>query len=371
MKGPTLFCFPFHAWSRLAGLVFLAMVVMGVSCQRSAPWQAATMTLPAASPQPSLQPEATAVPTRPGLVNGEKQAALPMCGETSFVPLGFSPDGASLYIQANPGVLQIDLASLAQAGFIQAEKPVKKAVLSPNGEILAMALEDHTIHLYRLPDGSFFRSLPGHADAVDALVFSPKSTQLFSGSWDTWVIRWEMSGEQTGEFQPGGGEVYALAVSPDGEQLAAITFEGPMRLWNAQTFEMEKELGPASALPNALAAYSPQGGELLTWLGGGPVSLWKLPEGELAWSGGNHSAAFSPLGDQFAHSDGDGAGQNLILVRSVESQEHLHSLPVEGMQWKLIYSLDGKWLVSADDQAIRVWDVETGRLLRTLWTTCE
>jgi WD40 repeat protein len=319
----------------------------------------------------SLDPTSTFEPTNPILASGEAEAELPLCGTTPFIPISFSQDGESLYLQTNSGVMGYDLVNLTQDNFIQSAKPVEKATISPDGKVLAMALDDHTIQLYKLPDGSLFRSLPGHADRVDALAFSPDSTRLYSGSYDTWVIAWDTSGEQLGEFQPGGGEVYALAVSPEGRQLAVITFEGPLRLWNSQSFEVEKELGPASAFSNATAVYSQDGNQLLTGLGGGPLSLWQLPGGESVWSGGNYAGALSPDGSQIAHTDVDETGQNLIQIRDSAGQELLFSMPVEGMQWKLVYSPDGALLSSADDMAVQVWDSGSGKLLRVLRATCE
>lgn len=318
----------------------------------------------------SLEPTSIIEPTNPILASSEAEVELPLCGTTPFIPLAFSQDGVLLYLQTNSGVMGYDLVDLTQAYFIQSTKPVEKAAISPDGKILAMALDDHTIQLFQLPDGSLFRSLPGHADQVDALAFSPDSTRLYSGSYDTWVIAWDTSGEQLGEFQPGGGEVYALAVSPDDRQLAVISFEGPLRLWNSQSFEVEKELGPASAFSNATAAYSQDGDQLLTGLGGGPLSLWQLPGGESVWSGGNYAGALSPDGLQLAYSDQDETGENFILVSRQEGQELLHKLTVDAMQWKLVYSPDGALLASADDMAIRVWDSGNGSLLRNLVTIC-
>ncbi len=319
----------------------------------------------------TLDPTSSPEPLNPILASGEAKVDLPLCGTTPFIPIAFAQDGLSLYLQTNSGVMVYDLVNLTQVNFIQADKPVEKTAISPDGRILAMALDDHTIQLINLPDGSVFRSLPGHADRVDALAFSPDSTRIYSGSYDTWVIAWDTSGEQIGEFQPGGGEVYALAISPDGRQLAAITFEGPLRLWNSSTFEVENELGPASAFSNATAVYS-QGGEvLLTGLGGGPLSLWNLPEGELDWTGGNYAGGLSPDGSQLTHTDVDEKDQNLIQIRDSEGQELLFSLPVAGMQWKLVYSPDGALLASADDMAIRVWDSKNWKLLRVLRVICE
>jgi WD40 repeat protein len=357
-------------------MLFLPLLFLVVFAGCNTPIQ----TPPAVMPTPtqaaevgetlSLAPTATPEPANLLLASGEAQVSLPFCDTTPFIPIAFTQDGLFIYLQTNTGVMVYDLVNLTQVDFIQSVKPVEKTAISLDGKILAMALDDHTIQLIDLPDGSLFRSLPGHADRVDALAFAPDSNRLYSGSYDTWVITWDISGEQLGEFQPGGGEVYALAISPVGQQLAAITFEGPLRLWNSQTFEVDKELGSASAFSNATAVYSQDGELLLTGLGGGPLSLWTLPDGELTWSGGNYAGALSPDGIQLAHTDVDETGQNLIQVRSTVGQEQLFSLPVDAMQWKLVYSPDSALLASADDMAIRVWDSGSGRLLRTLKTVC-
>ncbi len=77
-------------------------------------------------------------------------------------------------------------------------------------------------------------------------------------------------------------------------------------------------------------------------------------------------------GQRLAYSDLDENGQNLVQIRSGNGAELLHSLPGhQSLIWKMFFSTDGSWLISTDDQEIRLWDAQDGTLLRRLGTVCE
>src|SRR5262249_10820294 len=63
--------------------------------------------------------------------------------------------------------------------------------------------------------------LSGHTESVFAVVFSPDGKTLFSGSTDQTIRAWDWRAGQVPAAWPAVDQVYSLAVSPDGQTLAA------------------------------------------------------------------------------------------------------------------------------------------------------
>ena len=80
---------------------------------------------------------------------------------------------------------------------------------------------------------SLLRTLTGHNGIVSALaVFPGTPAQLLSGSVDGTVRRWNLSNGQSQQQYNLGAPAHAIAVSPDGQQVAAGGDNKFTRLWN-------------------------------------------------------------------------------------------------------------------------------------------
>ncbi|KAL7039105.1 hypothetical protein ACKWTF_009804 [Chironomus riparius] len=79
-------------------------------------------------------------------------------------------------------------------------------------------------------------SMPGHAEAVVALSFSPDSTQLASGSGDTTLRLWDLTTE-TPKFTCTGHKNWVLVVSwsPDSKKIASACKSGELKVWDPDT----------------------------------------------------------------------------------------------------------------------------------------
>src|SRR5262249_37623927 len=111
-------------------------------------------------------------------------------------------------------------------------------------------------------------------------------------------------------------DVYGLAFSPDGKNLATASADNSVRLWNADTGE------PLKVLPLAGAkgvSYSPDGGRVAA--AGFDAKVWNATNGQELLSLRGHTASIS----------------------------------------KIVFSPDGKRLVTASvDHSARVWDSGSG-----------
>lgn len=292
------------------------------------------------------------------------------CKEIEFTPEMFTPDSMRLLGKSDTHIVGINLVTGEQEITLDASQIVVRTALSPNGEILAWALEDNTIQFVRFNDGEVLHTLRGHTQVIDALEFSVDGARLFSGSYDGMVKIWDSQGNLVDELLPGGMEVMGLAISPDGSRLVTVTFEGPQKLWNLATKTVITELSQSGASSPAEAVFSSDGGVVGIAPGGGPVSLWKVPEGSLIWSGGNFALAISNDGRYLAYSDVNADDSNKIVITTTNGNEMLHTLlGGSAFAWRLFFSPDGRWLVEASEAA-RVWDVMNGELVYVFKAEC-
>ena len=173
----------------------------------------------------------------------------------------------------------------------------------------------------------------------------------------------------------GKGTIYAMQFSPDGTQLRVASGLG---IWHYDTQTgQEVTLVPWSKniLMNS-ARFSPDGRVLASIHSDATtqVHLWDVATGALLKTLTGHtgysvaSIAFSPDGRILA-SGGDW-GDSTVRLWDVETGTLLKTLTLKGHTlpvWGVAFSPDGRTLASGGED-IRLWDIGTGTLLKTLKT---
>ncbi len=314
--------------------------------------------------------------------------------------LAFSPDGRWLATGAGDGAARVwDLhaAGMQAAPIVLAghSRQIQTLAFSPDGRWLATGSQDGTAQLWdfeRLADPPMI--LSGHTDWITTLAFSPDGRWLATGSGDRtarlWDLRLAASAHQeainrTAGVLPGHADaVTMLAFSPDGDRLATASQDGNTRLWDLQA------ASPAAS-PVILnghedwvtgVAYTPDGQRLITVSRDATARIWDLAAPNPAVSPqvlGGHtsrvkSLAFSPDGHWLATGGGDPTlrgwnldGMNAERLFGEALRPELFS-GHEAFIETLAYSPDGRWLASGSgDGTVRVWGVNqfgaTGNVL--------
>lgn len=175
-------------------------------------------------------------------------------------------------------------------------------------------------------------SLPGHAEAVISVRFSPDGTQLASGSGDTTVRLWDLTTEMP-LFTCEGHKNWVLAVSwaPDGCRLSSADKNGLIILWDPKT---------GKSVHKALTGHK----KWVTYLSWEPLHV-RAPSRYFA----------------SASKDGDVRLWDAVLGKC-EKILSGHTGAVTCVRWGgqgLIYS-------SSQDRTIKVWRASDGVLCRTL-----
>ncbi len=176
--------------------------------------------------------------------------------------------------------------------------------------------------------------------------------------------------------------VYSIAFSPDSKFIATGNNDRTIQIWDLATHALHhKFLGHKAEILSV--AFSPDGKILASGGSDGILRFWSMQDGKkiLSRSGeelsfnyeekGYHvkairSLTFSPDGKTLAAASADAIQLWNIstgeIVRVLRQNRDSHK--------KLVYSIafspDGKMLVSGEEQMITIWNVMTGEVMRTL-----
>src|SRR6185503_19967494 len=97
---------------------------------------------------------------------------------------------------------------------------------------------DKTVRLWEVNRGQELVSLRAHADAVNAIAYSPDGTRLASASDDRTIVVWHAARGERQELlaahslREHTGPVLAVAFSPDGKRVASAGDDRTGRLWD-------------------------------------------------------------------------------------------------------------------------------------------
>lgn len=165
------------------------------------------------------------------------------------------------------------------------------------------------------------------------------------------------------------GPIFAVTFSPNGQQLAAATGNGEIRLWQVADRQPINTYRTQQNRPVYAIAYSPDGRSLAISSGDHAVRVWDAHTGYAHHVLEGHTdlvltVAFSPNG----HTIASGGLDKVICVWDVATGALRHRLDGHTDRVRdTAFSPDGQMLASASfDQTLRLWNIATGELQRTL-----
>lgn len=170
----------------------------------------------------------------------------------------FGADGQSLLVVtgdrfADAELARIDLtladgARAAKGSTIRSDSRMRRARVSPDGNVAALAFDDR-VAIYALPSGQAPReilSIPVNHWDVSCLAFTPDSKQVAIGLYSSWKSRLALHSVEDGalagyyDLKSERCELQRLAVSSDGKRIAAIwSISGHHKEFGVQVLSLE------------------------------------------------------------------------------------------------------------------------------------
>ena len=237
-----------------------------------------------------------------------------------------------------------------------------------------------------------------HHEQINSLVFTPDRKMLISGSGDGYIKFWSLpDGELLKKIgEPGAipvrhfpdgteslvtfdyREIQSLACTPDGKILVSCGFDRAIKFWSLPDGTLIKNIdfwksntiveeNQKDRMLNV--TISPNGKILASSSYENVIRLWSLPEGELLktlelgkYTG---SLVFSPDGKLLVSRGDD---DNTIQLWSMPEGNRLNVLKDNNRVNKLCISPDGKWLISGGYGTITIWELPEGKQVKNIRT---
>jgi len=252
---------------------------------------------------------------------------------------------------------------------------------APNGQTFALAGFDSTVRWLDINSGATLQNFLGHEAQVPTVAFSPDGNALVSGSYDSYLIRWDLYG-RGGEIRryPAQAQRYTtLALSPSGDYALTGSFAGQLALVDIETGETVRTFG--QDLGEVYSAVFNDNRQVYVASQKGGLALWDVNTGEQIRRYDDLTApvravALHPQGTFLAAGGGNiqispqRPLDNRVYVWSVNGTTQTprfvlagHTSPVQA----LAFSPDGSLLASAgDDQQIILWNMADGTEVRRM-----
>lgn len=303
-----------------------------------------------------------------------------LIGHTDWIwAVAFSPDGRLLASGSDDQTVRLwDVNTGQLIKTLQGHTDrVWSIALHPDSHLLASSGVDQTVRLWDLSTGQLLKTLKGHTATVTSVDFSLDGQLLASGSRDRTVRLWDVkTGEQVQRLKGHDGWVWSVAFRPTPANapkflqtsplmstqytLASCSEDQTVRLWDIKTGQTLRIL-QGHRKPVAAIDFDAAGQRLASGGHDQAVRLWDVNTGHVlktlhGYTNGIQAIACIPKLDQARGANGS----------EQTRQQRGNGSPSDGLPSDSLPSVSSFLASAGHDPVIRLWDLKTGHVLKTL-----
>ena len=207
------------------------------------------------------------------------------------------------------------------------------------------------------------KTLTGHADSILSLAFSPDSSMLASGSYDSTIRLWNtITSTHIETLRGHESAVYSIAFSPDSLTFASSSADKTIRFWNAITATYKKTFAEHIGNFHSIV-FNPNGHILASGSYDGNTQLWSVV-----------TSAQRKLTKPYAFEINDLNTERHLQRRLLHTEyetsrlynnTYNDTLPTRSVH-SIAFSPNGRLIASGGLIDIHLWDAATGEYMKTL-----
>ena len=258
---------------------------------------------------------------------------------------------------AEGGFKEVRLLSIdgKQIATLPGEADMVRAVaFSPDGKLLAAAgglpARKGEVKVWDVEKRELVSTIAGHSDCIYAVAFSPDGKQLATSSYDKLIKLWDVAtGKEIRTLKDHIDAVFSLAWSADGKRIVSGSQDRSVKIWDSATGARLFTLSDPQDSINTIAL-DPNGRHIAAGGFDQTIRIWSLDEkgGTLeqtliAFEEPILKLAWSPDGKMLAAS----AGRTVKLYHSADLSE-IKTLPQQSdWVYGLVFLTDNQTLITA------------------------
>ncbi len=244
---------------------------------------------------------------------------------------------------------------------------VSGVALSPSGKLLATVGDDHLLRIWNVQNASLAKTFSSHTDWIKAVAFRPDGKVVATAGNDRRIRLWNLndgdaiSSQIPAELPEQSFAIRALAFSPDGKMISLVGFGSDVRVYDAETRQLIRELtGPGDDI--RATAFSHDGTRLAAAGRNGTVRVWTLGDGKFSDSTAANRTinclAFSADSKQLAA----GGAQRKAFVIDAQSLKTIAEMPLCTAEIRCLqFCGEDELAGGCTDNVIRVWSLSSKR----------
>jgi hypothetical protein len=245
---------------------------------------------------------------------------------------------------------------------------VAGVAITPDGKTLVSIGNENAVRVWDIAAGKLVKSLEGHTSWVGSVLVTPDGSKAITAGGDCIIRVWDLkTGRQSDVLEGHSQPVRGLAISADGRYLVSGGGDRTCRLWDLTTRKESKKFGDGKEAIESVAI-TPDASRILAGNEYGTITVYDAKSGNVVSKFDKHGVAvvYAITVTKDGKTAISGARDKEIQVWEVATGKLLKTLSGHNEQvYQVVLSADEKQLLSASyDKTIRIWDLATGKELK-------